>query len=312
MNKLLILAEDAEDYFPLVVAEDLPQLEIVSASELEEALALVADCNIILGEPPLIVDVLASAGQMKWVQSSWAGVDRLCRPGLRHDYALTGVKGIFGPLISEYVLTYLFVLERRIFDLRENQLQKRWQSKPYRLAKDVTLGIVGLGSIGQHIARTAQCYGLRVTGLNRSGNPCDGVEQVYTGENQQQFFTEADYVVLTLPDTPKTRHFINADVLAIMKPSATLINVGRGSIVNEADLVHALQQGQIAAAVLDVFETEPLPTDSLLWSLPNVYVTPHFAAASFPEDVVRIFTENYHRSLRGEPLLQQIDFMLGY
>lgn len=312
MNRLLILAEDAEDYFPLVVAESLPQLEVVSASESGKALALVSDCNIILGAPPLIVDVLASAGQMKWVQSSWAGVDRLCRPELRQDYVLTGVKGILGPLISEYVLTYLFALERRIFDLRANQQQKCWQPKPYRPAKDVTLGIVGLGSIGQHLAHTARCYGLRVTGLNRSGNPCDGVEQVYTRENQQQFFAQADYVVLTLPDTPKTRHFINADVLAMMKPSATLINVGRGSIVNEVDLVAALQQGQIAAAVLDVFETEPLPADSLLWSLPNVYVTPHSAATSLPEDVVRIFTENYARFLSGEPLLQQIDFNLGY
>ncbi len=312
MNKLLILAEDAKDYFPLVVAENLPQLEIVAATGPEEALASVADCNIILGEPPLLADVLASANQIKWVQSSWAGVDRLCRPGLRHDYVLTGVKGIFGALISEYVMTYLFALERRIFDMRENQLRKRWQPKPYRLAKDVTLGIVGLGSIGQHLARIAQCYGLRVTGLNRSGKSCDDVEKVYTGENQQQFFAEADYVVLTLPDTPKTRHFINADVLAMMKSSATLINVGRGRIVNEADLVTALQQGQIAAAVLDVFETEPLPADSSLWSLPNVYVTPHFAAASFPEDVVKIFTENYARFLRGEPLFQQIDFDLGY
>lgn len=312
MNKMLILAEDANDYYPLVAAERLPQLEIVSSTEPEEALALVGDCNIILGEPPLIVDVLASARQLKWVQSSWAGVDRLCGPGLRQNYVLTGVKGIFGALISEYVMTYLFALERRIFDMRANQLKKHWQPKPYRLATDVTLGIVGLGSIGQHLARTARCFGLRVTGLNRSGEPCDGVEEVFTGENQQRFFTQADYIVLTLPDTPKTRHFINADVLAMMKPSATLINVGRGSIVNEPDLVTALQQGQIAAAVLDVFETEPLPEDSLLWSLPNVFVTPHFAAASFPEDVVRIFTENYDRFLNSEPLLQQIDFELGY
>ena len=312
MNKMLILAEDANDYYPLVAAEHLPQLEIVFSTESEEALALVGDCNIILGEPPLIVDVLAPARQLKWVQSSWAGVDRLCGPGVRQDYVLTGVKGIFGALISEYVMTYLFALERRIFDMRANQLKKRWLPKPYRLAKDVTLGIVGLGSIGQHLARTAGCYGLRVTGLNRSGEPCDGVEEVFTGENQQRFFTEADYIVLTLPDTPKTRHFINADVLAMMKPSATLINVGRGSIVNESDLITALQQGQIAAAVLDVFETEPLPADSLLWSLPNVFVTPHFAAASFPEDVVSIFTENYARFLSSKPLLQQIDFALGY
>ena len=283
MNRLLILAEDAESYLPLVEAEGLPQLEIVAASSSDEALALVADCNIILGEPGLIDSVLSSASQLKWVQSSWAGVDRLCHPDLRQDYVLTGVKGIFGGLITEYVMTYLFALERRIFDMRADQLQKRWQPRPYRLARDMTLGIVGLGSIGQHIARTAQSYGLRVTGLNRSGKTCDGVEEVFTPESREQFFAQSDYVVLTLPDTPQSRHFINAETLAMMKSSATLINVGRGSIVNEPDLVTALQQGQIAAAVLDVFETEPLPKDSLLWSLPNVYVTPHFAAASFIE-----------------------------
>jgi phosphoglycerate dehydrogenase-like enzyme len=312
MNRLLILAEDAKDYFPLVEAANLPQLEVVAVSESGKALPLVADCNIILGEPPLIDAVLSSADRLEWVQSSWAGVDRLCRPQLRHDYILTGVKGIFGALISEYVLTYLFALERRIFAMRENQLHKRWQPKPYRLAKDVTLGIVGLGSIGQHLARIAQCFGLRVVGLNRSGKACEGVEKVYTGENQDRFFAESDYLVLTLPDTPQTRHFVNADILAMMKSTATLINVGRGSIVNEPDLVAALQQGQIAAAVLDVFETEPLPADSLLWSLPNVYVTPHIAAASFPEDVVNIFSENYHRFLQGESLLHQVDFDQGY
>lgn len=312
MNKVLILAEDAEDFPPLVEAENLPQLEIVAASEPGKAVVLVADCNIILGEPPLIETVLSSADRLEWVQSSWAGVDRLCRPGLRHDYALTGVKGIFGALISEYVLTYLFALERRVFNMRENQLLKRWQPQPYRLARDITLGIVGLGSIGQHLAGAAQCFGLRVVGLNRSGKACKGVKKIYTADNQQQFFAEADYVVLTLPDTPQTRHFINTDVLAMMKSSATLINVGRGSIINEPELVTALQQGQIAAAVLDVFETEPLPADSLLWSLPNVYVTPHCAAASFPEDVVGIFAENYGRFIDNRPLLHGIDFARGY
>jgi len=312
MNRLLILAEDADKYSLMVEAASLPELEILAASSVEEALAQVTDCNIILGEPGLIDTVLTDANQLEWVQSSWAGVDRLCRSDLRQDYVLTGVKGIFGALISEYVMSYLFALERRIFDMRSNQLEKRWQPMPYRLSKDVTLGIVGLGSIGRHIARVAKCYGLRVTGLNRSGKPCDGVEKVFTAENQDQFFTQSDYVVLTLPDTPKTRHFINVDTLAMMKSSATLINVGRGSIINEADLVTALQQGGIASAVLDVFETEPLPTDSLLWSLPNVYVTPHFAAASFPEDVVAIFVENYDRFVQHRPLMHVINFERGY
>jgi len=218
VNKLLILAEDADKYFALVKAANLPQLEIVATGRPEEALSLVTDCNIILGEPGLIDAVLSSASQLKWVQSSWAGVDRLCHPELRQDYSLTGVKGIFGTLISEYVMTYLFALERRIFDMRDNQFEKRWQPMPYRLAKDITLGIAGLGSIGRHIAGVAQSYGLRVTGLNRSGKPCDGVEKVYTQESQEQFFAQSDYVVLTLPDTLQTRHFVNADILALMKP----------------------------------------------------------------------------------------------
>jgi len=275
-------------------------------------MALVAGCNIVLGEPSLTGRVLASADRLEWVQSSWAGVDRLCRPELRHDYILTGVKGIFGALISEYVLTYLFALERQIFDIRANQLQKHWQSSPYRQAKDITLGIIGLGSIGQHIARTARCFGLRVTGFNRSGKPCADVEKVYTEEYLAEFLAEPDYLVLTLPDTPQTRHFINADTLAMVKSSTVLINVGRGSIVNESDLVTALQQGQIGAAILDVFEAEPLPGDSPLWGLPNVYVTPHFAAASFPQDVAGIFVENYGRFIRGDPLLHVIDFDRGY
>lgn len=312
MNKLLILAEDAEEYLSLVESANLPGLEIVIDRGTNNASALVTDCNIILGEPGLIDAVLPSADRLQWVQSSWAGVDRLCRPQLRRDYTLTGVKGIFGGLVSEYVITYLFALERNVFEMRANQLQKRWRPRPYRLAKDITLGIVGLGSIGRHIARAARCYGLRVTGMNRSGQPSEDVEKVYTQANQGEFFAEADYLVLTLPDTPETRHFVNADVLAKMKRSATLINVGRGGIVEEADLVNALQQGQIAAAVLDVFETEPLPSDSLLWSLPNVYVTPHIAAASILEDVVAIFIESYGHFIKGRPLLHVIDFERGY
>ncbi len=312
MNRLLILAQDADKYAPLVEAAALPQLKIVAANEPAKARVLVTDCNIILGEPPLIDAVLSSAKRLEWVQSSWAGVDRLCRPGRRHDYILTGVKGVFGALVSEYVITYLFALERHIFEMRNNQFLKRWQPRQYRLSKDITLGIIGLGSIGQHVARSAGNFGIRVIGLNRSGKACEGVEQVYTKENLARFLAEPDYLVLTLPDTPHTRHFINADVLAMMKSSVVLINVGRGGIINEMDLAAALQQGQIGAAVLDVFETEPLPGNSALWELPNVYVTPHCAAASFPEDIVGIFVNNYQRFLQDRALLHVIDFERGY
>jgi len=312
LNNLLILTEDSQKYTALIKAADLPRLRILAASNTEEATDLLSSCNIFLGEPPLLAKILDSANHLDWVQSSWAGIDALCQPGLRRDYALTGVKGIFGPLISEYVLAYIFALERSIFDMRANQLAKNWQPISFRLSRDISLGIVGLGSIGQHVAQTARHFGIRVTGMNRSGNACDGVEEVFTKEKLAEFLDEPDYVLITLPDTPRTKHLVNADFLRMMKSSAVLMNVGRGNVVSEADLASALDKGEIAASVLDVFETEPLPLDSPLWSMPNVYITPHYSAASFPEDVVRIFSKNYQRFLQKESLLHLIDFDRGY
>jgi phosphoglycerate dehydrogenase-like enzyme len=126
------------------------------------------------------------------------------------------------------------------------------------------------------------------------------------------FLEQPDYVVLTLPDTPQTTNFIDLDVLKMMKPSAVLMNVGRGSIINEVDLVCALREGVIGGAVLDVFTNEPLAQDSPLWRLPNVYITPHISAISFPEDIVEIFVGNYQRFLQKQRLRHVIDFDLGY
>jgi len=312
VNRLLVLSAEVAKYAGLIRQEDLQDLEIVTADNAEAAAAIVGNCNIILGAPPLVSEVLASAANLEWVQSSWAGVDHLCKPGLRRDYVLTGAKGVFGSSISEYVMTYLFVLERRVFDMRSNQSDKRWKPLPYRRSHEITLGIVGLGSIGRQLARTASSFGIRVLGLNRSGGFCENVEKVYTAGDPGGFFTESDYLVLTLPDTPQSKHFINADVLKMMKPSAVLMNVGRGNIINEIDLVCALREGIIGGAVLDVFANEPLDPHNPLWQLPNVHITPHTAAISFPEDIIGIFADNYQRYVQNEPLRFIIDFELGY
>jgi len=312
VNKLLILSADAAKYAVLIKAADLQQLEVRTASDVESAKELVVGCNIVLGDPPLVCEILESADQLEWVQSSWAGVDQLCREGSRGDYVLTSAKGMFGSLISEYVMTYIFALERRLFAMRESQLQQRWQPLSYRPASKINLGIVGLGSIGRQLAFTARHFGMRVTGLNRSGRPCDAVEKVYIADDLNSFFAGLDYVVLTLPATRQTKHFIHAEVLGLMKPSAVLINTGRGNSINEADLADALRKGIIGGAVLDVFEDEPLASENPLWKLPNVYITPHTAAISFPEDISGVFIENYHRFLRQEPLLHNVDFELGY
>jgi phosphoglycerate dehydrogenase-like enzyme len=312
MNRLLILSEDAEKYHELIIAADLPQLEVVLVTDPEPAAEVVAGCNIIFGEPGRVSSVLEAAHQLEWVQSSWAGVNSLCTPGSRRDYVLTGVKDIFGPRISEYVLTYLFALERRIFTMRDNQKDRLWKPLPYRSSDEIKLGVVGLGSIGQHLAHSAGQFGIRVTGLSRSGTPCAEVEKVYTVENLADFLKDLDYIAITLPDTPQTKHFINTDVLKMMKPTATLINVGRGSVINEPDLIGALESGVIGAAVLDVFTNEPLTPDSPLWQLPNAYITPHHAAITFPDDIVPVFIQNYRRFLQQAPLLHVVDFELGY
>lgn len=312
MNRLLVLAADAAKYTSLLSTADLQQLEVVTAVDADSAEPVIDTCNIILSDPPLLSTMLGSARNLEWVQSSWAGVDQLCQAGMRRDYVLTGLKDVFGPLISEYVMTYLYAFERQVFTMLENQARKCWQPLPYRPSKEISLGIVGLGSIGRHLARTARHFGIQVTGLNRSGRSCEDVERVYTVNNIGEFLEKSDYVVLTLPDTSETRHFINADTLKMMKSSAVLINVGRGSLIREADLVAALRSDGIAGAVLDVFENEPLDRKSPLWQIPNVYITPHSAAISFPEDVVKIFVDNYQRFVQKRPLKHLVDFDLGY
>ncbi len=282
------------------------------SGSVESAMAVAADCEIILGEPPLVSQVLEAASQLRWVQSCWAGVDSLCQPGLRRDYLLTGVTGQFGQLISEYVTGYLFALERSFFEMRVNQLERNWKPLPYRRPHDLTVGIVGLGSIGQQLAKAVSGFGFKVTGMNTTGKPCQYVDQVYTRNHSDEFFAGVDYLVVTLPATAQTKHFINAKVLQKMQPSAVLMSVGRGSVVDENALIQALQRDKIRAAVLDVFETEPLPLESPLWSMPNVYVTPHVSAVSFPEDIVEVFKQNYLRYLNNESLQHVVDFERGY
>ena len=311
-NRLLILAEDAEEYGEIIEQAGLQNLQVDTATDTASVGQPLGEYNIVLGDPPLISEVLDSLEKLEWVQSGWAGVDSLCQPGFRKDYLLTGVKGIFGPLISEYIMTYLFAFERRVFTMRSNQLQRIWEPYRYRPAGEITMGIIGLGSIGRRLAKTAKHFGIRVIGLNRSGKPCEDVEKVYTPDECSGFFKQPDYVVITLPGTPQTRHFINAATLGMMRPSAVLMNVGRGSVINEVDLVTALKQGTIGGALLDVFEKEPLPADSPLWEMENVFVTPHNSAVSFVADVVAIFVGNYHRFLQGKSLLHEINIEAGY
>jgi len=275
MNRLLILTIDADDYSSLLRDSHLQDLEILSCSREEDAREAIQNCNIVLGDPAMVATVLDHARSLRWVQSTFAGIDPLCEKGLRRDYVLTGVKGIFGPLISEYVFAYVLALERHLFETRENQRNKSWIVMPYRSLRTLTMGVCGLGSFGE-------------------------------------FLESLDYLVVALPRTLDTNRLIDSAALSKMKPSAVLINVGRGNAVVESDLVDALRAGTIRAAVLDVFEQEPLPPDSALWGLSNAFITPHNSAFSFPEDIMEIFCDNYRRFLDHRPLRYVVDFERGY
>ena len=312
MNNLLIFESDASAYLGEISKRDLGNIEIVAAVDDQQAQKYASWANIILGQPALIASILKETDQLQWVQSTFAGVEPLCKPGLPQNYLLTGVKDIFGPLMSEYVFGHILSRERSILATDRNQQNRVWQRIKYRSLANITIGIVGLGSIGQAIARTAAHFNMRVLGMKRTSGEVDFVDQLYLPSELDIFLPQLDYLVLILPDTSESRNFITRKELNMMNKSSILINVGRGVTVNQSDLIAALESKTIGGAILDVFEEEPLLPDNPLWGMKNVVVTPHNSAYSFPEQVVDIFCENYQRFVDGLPLRYAVDFNRGY
>ncbi|MEJ2056314.1 MAG: D-2-hydroxyacid dehydrogenase, partial [Desulfofustis sp.] len=273
MNHLLIFDNDAPTYRAELEEQIVANCDVYATTELEEALQYVPQAEIILGQPALVAKLLPKAERLRWVQSTFAGIEPLCKPDLRTDYKLTGVKDIFGTLMREYVLGYILARERSLLKTRQNQLNRVWERIKYRSLAELTIGIVGLGSIGKSIARTASHFDMRVLGMKRTAAQIDGIERLYLPTQIDVFLPQLDYLVLILPDTAESRNFITGKELLMMKKSAVLINVGRGVTVNQEDLIEALENKRIGGAILDVFETEPLAVDNPLWAMEDVVVT---------------------------------------
>ena len=312
MNTLLVLDHDEALYVSALKKRNLPQLNIYSAQNSEAAEHSIAQADIILGRPADAALVLDRAKKLRWLQSTFAGVEPLCAEGLRTDYLLTGVKDVFGPLMSEYVFAYILAGERSLFKTRENQRSKVWSPIPYQGLDSLTIGIVGLGSIGKSIAATARHFGMRVLGMKRTPGSVDNVDEVFLSSEKPAFLPLVDYLVITLPATRQTTGFIGLEDLKLMKPSAIVMAVGRGCNIDQDGLIAALQKKYIGGAVLDVFEEEPLPEASPLWDMDNVCITPHNSAFSFPERITALFCENYRRFLAGRTLQYVVDFENGY
>ncbi len=311
-HHLLILSKDSERFAALIRQHDFEKLHLGVYDSQVDVRKQLEQCNIILGEPNKIAPILDATKKIKWVQSTWAGVDDLMRSPVRKDYILTGVKGIHDAMMSEYVWAYIIGWERRIFQIRANQEKKIWKPIHYASLKGKRLGVCGMGYIGKHIARVAKQFGMEVWGYKRTAADVAEADRLFAGDEFNLFLTQPDYIVITLPNTPETYHLFDKAAFEAMKKTAVLINVGRGSVVSESALIQALDENKIGGAILDVFETEPLPPDSPLWTHARVLITPHISSLSFPEDIVPIFAENYRRFISDQPLLHVIDFNQGY
>jgi phosphoglycerate dehydrogenase-like enzyme len=315
MHRLLILSRRASDYHAFVEAAQLPDLAITSTPDPSGAAADGATFDLAFGEPALLRQALPALPALSWLQSTWAGVEPLLDPALRRDYILTNARGVFGPQMSEYVFAYLLARERKLFEKQESQIAGRWDPEPPTRLRGKQLGLLGVGTIGAAIAGTAKHFGMRVKGYTRVSEDSADVDQYFHGSLSavaSAFCADLDYLVCVMPDTKATRHLVDDALLRALPPRAVFVNPGRGGAVNEAALADALQHGRLAGAVLDVFETEPLPADHVFWRLPNVRITSHTAALSAPADIAPIFIENYRRLLRGQPLLYRVDFNLEY
>jgi glyoxylate/hydroxypyruvate reductase A len=260
--------------------------------------------------PPMLY---GKAPKLRWLQAIGAGVDWALVPELPSRVVVTRAPGIFGPWMSEYVLGWCSWVTQRMETYRAAQRQRRWLDDvlPGRL-RGKTLTLVGVGDIGREIARVARAVGMHVIGVSRSGERVPAVERVYRPGYLARALAAADFVVVVVPLTKKTRGLIGERALAAMRPGAWLLNIGRGAVVDEAALVQALQTHRIAGAVLDVFPTEPLPADHPLWGLDNVVITPHVAGPSTAEEIAPVFNDNLARWLRGRPLQHVVDRARGY
>jgi phosphoglycerate dehydrogenase-like enzyme len=231
------------------------------------------------------------------------GVDYIINlPSLRKEVLVTSTRGIHGPQVSEMAFLLMLALNRNFPKNVRNQDQGVWERWPSKLLYQKKVGILGLGIIGEEIARKCKAFGMTVYGVDIIKRKIDVVDYFYGPEDLIKVTQEVDYFIIVAPKTPQTEKMIGAKALSSMKPTSFLINLGRGEIVDEDDLIQALNSRKIAGAALDTFCTEPLPKDHPFWKMKNVIVTPHVGGASdiYVEQVLSIFEENLHRFLKGE------------
>jgi phosphoglycerate dehydrogenase-like enzyme len=290
-----------------VAIDSVPRKAQPSAEQMARTEALMA-----YGVPP---GLLPAMPKLRWVQAMTAGVEGwVALPDLPPGLTLTCARGTHRESMPENIIGALFYVAKPYAAAVENQKRSKWvQSVPQPLTGK-TLGILGLGAIGQDVARIAAVLGMRVIGTRRRPAPMAHVAEVFPAARTPEVLAQADFLLLLLPATRETDNFINAERLAMMKPSAWLLNFGRGHLIKDDDLIAAVKANRIAGAVLDVYRQEPLPAAHPFWKTERIIVLPHIGGPHPQRDriVAGLFVENLRRFLDGEPLKEVVDRKAGY
>ena len=304
------------------IRERWPEMRVVHLPNYDRLDDELPDTDIFVGYA-LRSENLPRAKKLKWLHSTAAGVGQLMYPELRESgIAVTNASGVHSVAMAEHLIGTLVVLARdfpRAMRFQAKRLwaqQEMWDSprRPRELAGQTVL-LVGFGAIGRAFAERARALGMHIWAVTRSGQAAPAlVEKVFAASQLEAALPQADFVILAAPETPETHHLIGARQLAAMKPSAFLINVARGSLVDEPALIAALERGQLAGAALDVASQEPLPPESPLWRMDNVFITPHTSSST---DLLwtrqtDLLLQNLDRWFAGRELINRVDFARGY
>lgn len=292
-----------------------------------DTISVLKKAEILISEPAVVASLLqhdeTSLSSLKWCQSTYAGVDPLFKSGVSEGgWKLTRFAGCFGPPIAEWCLARIIEYERSFAATASDQATKSWAGSRekvtnYRYLSSLTLSVLGCGDIGRCIAKAAKAFGMKTVGYALTPRQATevGVDEYTT--HLTCALQAGDYIVSVLPSTPETRRSLSQDALSPASKEnggkcPVFINVGRGDVLDEESLIDALDNGFLSAAILDVFETEPLPKESKLWDRPDVIVSPHVSGLTQASDVPKVFLSNYERYIGGEDLQYIVDWDKGY
>jgi D-2-hydroxyacid dehydrogenase (NADP+) len=302
-SKVLILHFNVQRYLD-ALRPKFPSVQFHGFHHAEEAASVVADVDVIMGlghyVPPSLI---AAAPKLKWVQALTTGTETLTAPGVLPPHVvLTSTRGIHGPQMSELAFLNMIALNRNFRKMQRNQAEAKWDGWDQPILDGKTIVIVGLGILGEHLAERCKLFGMTTIGVSagRSGS-VPHFDEVHPRSELVKLAARADFLMLLVPYSPQTHHLISREVIAAMKPSAFLINLARGGVLDETALIEALQAGKIAGAGIDIFQKQPLPPDNPLWTMPNVIITPNIGGRSdrFVEQTMQILEPNIQAYVEG-------------